>query len=256
MKTKLCLKQYTYHDIIKKNGRKYYMGFSTKTLDFLFENSLHDSREWYNEHKPDYIKHVVEPFHELVTELTPTMLEIDDKLICNPKKLSRLFRDARFSRGKSIFRDDVWYSFMRRKEPFQSVPEIFISVSPNSFCYGCGYYSASFESMEAIRSLILNNDISFKKALKAYESQSTFTMEGDLYKKNKYPDKTEKLCNWLNRKSIYFIRNCTDFNILFDESFADNLKAEFSSIAPIYQLFIKGEELARKNENSLVKTKL
>ncbi len=27
------------------------MPFSKKSLDFLFENRLNDSKEWYNEHK-------------------------------------------------------------------------------------------------------------------------------------------------------------------------------------------------------------
>ena len=30
------------------------MQFSQKSVDFLFENRLHDSREWFNAHKEDF----------------------------------------------------------------------------------------------------------------------------------------------------------------------------------------------------------
>ncbi len=37
------------------------MGFTQGTIDFLFENRLHDSREWFGEHKQDYKALVTEP---------------------------------------------------------------------------------------------------------------------------------------------------------------------------------------------------
>ena len=38
------------------------MPFSKKTLDFLLENRLNDSKVWYKEHKEDYKQYVAEPF--------------------------------------------------------------------------------------------------------------------------------------------------------------------------------------------------
>ena len=35
------------------------MPFSPQTLDFLVENRLHDSRDWFKEHKEDYKKLVI-----------------------------------------------------------------------------------------------------------------------------------------------------------------------------------------------------
>ena len=35
--------------------------FSQKTLDFLFENRLHDSREWFAQHKKEYQELVIQP---------------------------------------------------------------------------------------------------------------------------------------------------------------------------------------------------
>ena len=53
------------------------MPFTDDTLEFLVRNRLTDSRPWFHEHREEYEKLVVEPMAELVTALTPAMLEID-----------------------------------------------------------------------------------------------------------------------------------------------------------------------------------
>ena len=90
------------------------MGFTQGTIDFLFENRLHDSREWFGEHKQDYKALVTEPLGELVTELAPIMAKIDKMIICDPKRISRIYRDARYAKD-SVFRDEVWYTFARER---------------------------------------------------------------------------------------------------------------------------------------------
>ena len=42
-------------------------------------------RPWFHEHREEYEKLVVEPMAELVTALTPAMLEIDPAIMCIPK---------------------------------------------------------------------------------------------------------------------------------------------------------------------------
>ena len=36
------------------------MLFSNEALEFLYINRLNDSREWYNEHKPEYRRLIIE----------------------------------------------------------------------------------------------------------------------------------------------------------------------------------------------------
>lgn len=217
------------------------MSFSAKSLDFLFENTLNDSKVWFNEHKEDYKQNVVLPFAELVTDLTDTMLGIDDSFICDPKKISRLYRDARYSKGKSIFRDYVWYSFSRSREAYD-VPGYYFSISPGGFSYGCGYYYASTETMNILRGLILSNDKVWKSALKAYKSQDTFELYGEMYKRDHYPEETDERREWLNRRQIGVSCDSKDFDLLFSDRLAEKISADFKAIAPIYDLFITTTE--------------
>ena len=221
------------------------MPFSAKSLDFLFENTLNDSKVWFNEHKEDYKQNIVLPFAKLVTDLTDTMLEIDDGFICDPKRISRLYRDARYSKGKSIFRDYVWYSFSRSREAYDH-PGYYFSISPGGFDYGCGYYYASTDTMNILRSLILSNDKAAKSALKAYKEQSVFELYGEMYKRDRYPEESPERKNWLNRRQIGLSCESKDFDLLFSDKLAEKIAADFKAIAPVYKLFITATEQKKK----------
>ncbi len=216
------------------------MPFSAQSLDFLFENMLNDSKLWYNEHKEDYKKLIVDPFADFVTEMTGTMLEIDEEFVCDPRKISRLYRDARYARGKSIFRDYVWYSF-RHPKGERALPEFYFSISPNGFDYGCGFYCAGTDTLDSMRKLILAEDESFKSALKAYKSQDVFTLYGDLYKRNRYPEESVDKQEWLNRKSMGVSCESKDFKLLFSDALAKKIADDFKAIAPIYHFYMKAE---------------
>ena len=60
------------------------MALSKKTIDFLIENRLRDSKAWFDEHRQIYRETVLEPLQQLVGRLGSTMLEIDPQLTVDP----------------------------------------------------------------------------------------------------------------------------------------------------------------------------
>jgi len=217
--------------------------FSQKTMDFLTENRMRDDKEWFNAHRAIYEEHVVAPLVYLAKTLAPVLSEIDGQLICSPKaggSVSRVWRDARYSKDKSLFRDVMWCMFVRRK--YMGLPEYFFVISPEYYLYGCGYYSAGAASMESIRRLIISGDEGFDAACSAYENQDVFLMEGDFYKKSRYPDHPERARNWLERKTICFTRTSSDFDPLYSDKLAGTVAEGYMALAPIYRFLIKAEE--------------
>ena len=95
------------------------MPFSPQTIDFLTMNRLNDSKLWFNEHKDDYRRFVAEPFREFTEKLLPEMQKIDP--LINSVRISRIYRDARYSRGKSVFRENMWCTFGRTRELYYSL---------------------------------------------------------------------------------------------------------------------------------------
>lgn len=212
-----------------------------KMLEFLMENRVRDSKQWFDEHKAQYNEVVIQPLGELVEELAPTMHQIDNQILCVPKvgkSISRIHRDIRFSKDKSKYRDVMWLSFMREKKLYNGVPGFFVEVSPSGFRYGCGYYQASANTMQRVRDLIVAKDPLFLKAKKAYEAQDVFSMEGEMYKKSRYPNESDDLKQWLDKKSIFFMCQSNNFDLLFSDDFAPMIAKHFMTIAPLYHFLM------------------
>lgn len=223
------------------------MPFSVKTPDFLVENCLNDSKVWFTEHKEEYRKYITEPFAEVVNGLAETMHSIDSELVCDPKKLSRLYRDARYAKGGPIFRDYVWYTFCRPKEDKYVQLGFYFSVSPDGFSYGCGFYNAGSSIMNEYRRLILDGSKAFADALKAYKAQKVFSLYGEMYKRSKFPDESPEKQDWLNRKNAGIACNSNDFALLFGSGLIPKLAEDFRSVAPIYKFFLAAEENSQRS---------
>jgi uncharacterized protein (TIGR02453 family) len=221
------------------------MPFSVKSLEFLFENRMHDSKAWFDENRGLYNTQVLEPMKELVKALAPAMLQVDPRFIVEPavgKTISRVRRDTRFSADKMLYRDNVWCTFGRDKKLWEGMPCFFFELNQKGFLYGCGYYQASKEAMDAFREMILSGDAVFKKAFDAFHKQKVFTAGGDRYKRTKYPEQPEELRDWLDRKSIYFEAVSKDFNLLFSDGLADKLSKELLLLKPVYEFLCTAEE--------------
>ena len=218
------------------------MPFSQQTIDFLFENRLHDSKEWFAGHKSDYTRFVVEPFTEIVNALAPTMAKIDPQIICDPKKLSRIYRDARYAKD-SIFRDEMWFTFARKRpDAYTGHPGFYFAVGVNGMNYGCGYYCADSAVREALRGLIINDDESFKRAYEAYNKQKKFKFYGEMYKKNRFPDQPPEKCEWLNRKEYGVCFFSNDPEKMFSDKLAQTVARDFLKIAPLYDFYVRAEQ--------------
>ncbi len=220
------------------------MPFSNETINFLFENRVMDSKVWFAEHRADYDRLVLEPMREIVNSLAPAMLSIDPLFICEPKvgrSISRIYRDTRFSRDKSFFRDVMWCVFIRDKKLYNGLPGFFFEFSPQGFRYGCGYYQASPETMDAMRGMIIADEKTYKAARKAYEKQSIFHIEDTKYKRSHFPEQPEEKREWLDQRSLDFIADSVDFDLLYSDKLADKLAADFKILAPMYNFMMAAE---------------
>ena len=152
------------------------MAFSQRTLEFLVENRLQNSKAWFDEHKEEYRLLVLEPMIQLTAALGPTVLDIDPQLIVDPRQgrsISRVRRDNRFTRDKSLYREVMWCVFLRDKKLWEGPPAFYFEIRPDRFDFGCGYYQAGANTMAAIREMILRNDPVYLEARKAWKEAAS-----------------------------------------------------------------------------------
>ena len=219
------------------------MSFSEASLKFLVENKARDSREWYQANKALYQSVVVAPMVELVQRLTPAMLQIDPQFIVDPRvdrTISRIYRDTRFSKDKSLYRDNVWAIFIRDRKN-QSLPAYYFELSPSGFSYGMGYYLTPPVLMKEIREMILGGDPAAVAALEALEKNPLFRTDGEEYKRPKYPNQPKELSAWLEKRNISINADSDDLAVLFSDRLYELLIEGFKGIAPIYHFFCLAE---------------
>lgn len=226
--------------------------FSQKTLDFLFENRLQDSRSWFAEHKKEYQSLVIEPLRQLVMDLSPTMLELDPEFQTEPKvdkTICRIWRDTRYTKDPSLYRDHMWIIFKRGGRMHGTdYPGIYFEINLDGFSYGCGFYHASTAYMNNLRTQILAGSTEFQAAQKAFLNQKVFQMEGDCFKRPRYGNRTPEEQIWLERRNISFNADNHDFSLLFSKKLPGKLLEDLQLLFPVYRFLVSNAEETLRQE--------
>jgi len=226
--------------IRNKQGR--FSGFSPKTLDFLRSLKKNNSKIWFEAHKQDYQKYLLEPLRNLVIDMAEAMLTIDSYFEITPvinKTISRIYRDTRFSKDKSLYKNTMWITFKRPNKDWKNAPAYFFEISPDSYRYGMGFYSASKATMDGFREVIDKKPKEFLKTISFYSEQQVFVVEGEKYKKTLDKNKPEEIQSWYQRKNLYLVCNRKIDSHLFSRNLLDDLIFGFELLSPFYHYLWK-----------------
>lgn len=218
--------------------------FSEDTLRFLKEVYENNSREWFYENKDRYHEALIKPLMNFVEYLSETMHGIDNEFELMPgvnKTISRISRDTRFSKDKHLYKDRMWVTFKKVGKDKVDYPAYFFEISPYSFRYGMGFYSASTNTMKSIRELMESKEKQFAEIAGKIEKAGIFEIEGEMFKRNLYADKPIELQKWYNRKNIYLVYNSENVGELFQEDFMKNVKDDFISLSDLYHFFVEAK---------------
>lgn len=226
---------------------RYFGGFSQTGLTFLQDVRIHNSKEWFEEHRHVYTDTLLTPFRDLVGDLSQSMLDIDPYFETRPaigKTLSRIHRDTRFSHDKSRYRSRMWLTFKRTSKDWKDAPVYFFEISPDVWRYGLGYYSASKQTMDLFRQTINRHPAAFLAMAEC--CQPPFELVGESYKRPLIKEQPPELADWYNRKSFAVMYTSMQVDELFSAQLVDNLIAGFQSLEPLYQYLMKIETMKRE----------
>jgi uncharacterized protein (TIGR02453 family) len=112
-------------------------GFSREMVAFFVSLSMNNNKAFFDENKQTYERFVKRPLTELCEALSPTVLSIDPLFDVRPaRSVSRIYRDVRFSRNKSPFRDYMWIGFRRVGESSEDSCGFYFDVSATDAQWG------------------------------------------------------------------------------------------------------------------------
>ncbi len=222
-----------------------FTGFGSEGIDLLQLNRLQNSKEFYEEHKEDIKRLMVQPFHELINEMIPVMLEIDPLFVTVPSRMvSRVRRDTRYTKDKTLYRSNMWLFFRRPRQERESVPCYYFEVHQEFWRYGC-WCSYNRPDMEKLREMVLNEDKLFLEAYDAVSKCPEVKLDGELYKRPRFSDAKPEYQGWLNRKEMGAdFTEYENFGPILDGSFVKPMLETMKKLAPLYRLFVSAKERA------------
>ncbi|OHD57007.1 MAG: hypothetical protein A2Y33_08760 [Spirochaetes bacterium GWF1_51_8] len=221
-----------------------FTGFSREMFRFFHDLGMNNYKEWFEQHRMEYLSAVREPMRSFTMELNIRMREMDPELeeIVNPDKaIARINRDVRFSKDKSPYRTNLWITFKRSTPDWQTDPAFYFDIGFDRYSYGVGYYIFTPEMRALMKSVVRSERGVLDNAVNAL-SKSVFTLGGDRYKRPIDKSLSELEREWCERKSLYIYSEHEPDDVLFTRGLIDRVTNDFLTIKPVYQLFrsIKG----------------
>lgn len=203
------------------------------SFDFLKKLKKHNNRDWFNEHKEEFIteqNHIEKFADALLIELNAHDV-IETKT--GKKCLHRIYRDIRFSKEKIPYKTNWSASFKRAGKERRGGCYIHIETG-NSFVAG-GFWSPSPEDLKRIRDDFAFDDKPIRKILKSKTFVSTFgTMQGEQLKTTPKGFDVENMAiDLLRYKQFLIIRKFTDKEVL-DKNFLKEANQTFKNMRPFF----------------------
>jgi len=133
-------------------------GFGTETLRFLRDLTKDNSKAWFDENRPRYEAHYLEPAKDFICALEEPLRELWPKLHVEPRvngSIFRINRDVRFSKDKTPYKNhlDLWFWEGERKTALSG---LFFRLTGDQLYIGAGAHHFSREVLPSYRNAVVN----------------------------------------------------------------------------------------------------
>jgi uncharacterized protein (TIGR02453 family) len=135
-------------------------GFPRDTVRFLSGLSRNNDKAWFEAHRDDYESFFVKPAQQLVEAIGPRLEAIDPSVQAVAKtggSIMRIFRDVRFAKDKSPYKDhlDLW--FWSGKNKGWDASGFFFRLTPKRLMLGAGMHGFMPPVLRSYRRAVLDD---------------------------------------------------------------------------------------------------
>ena len=157
-----------------------FTGFSPETIDFLWGIRMNNNREWFTEHKKQYVETLYEPMKALGADLFQPFLDRPGNLL----KVSRIYRDARLH-PPVPYKESLWICIRHDVEWWADNPCLYFEINPEGVHYGCFFWHPRPQKMEEFRREITRDPETFLELIGQVERDTGVAVTANEYKRMK-----------------------------------------------------------------------
>jgi uncharacterized protein (TIGR02453 family) len=215
-----------------------FQGFTEETIQFMWGIRLNNSRDWFLEHKEEYLRSFYQPMKELGAQVQEQVLTKNPGLELN-LKVTRIYRDARRVKYGGLYKDHLWFVLHAPREgEWTPEPAFYFEARPEEYDVGLGYWCPKPAYMGQYRQKILREPEKLEKLARRLNRRKEFRLEGEEYKRPK-GEVSPLLKPWFNRKglAISVTRPYDEDSPFFTPALADQIGEDFQWLMPFYRWF-------------------
>ena len=207
-------------------------GYSPETVDFLWGIRMNNYREWFLQHKPEYVKYLYQPTKALGAELFRPFVDKPGELL----KVSRIYRDARLHHPLP-YKESLWICIRQDVQWWAENPCLFFEINPEGIDYGFFIWKPRPAAMKEFRKTIAAEPRKFLEMIETVESATSQRITAGEYK---HPEKCEnpELARFYLWKDKL---DCTRHEDFGEETFGPGLAQRvsdyFEKLTPLYDFF-------------------
>lgn len=136
-------------------------GFPKEFTKFFADLAMNNTKLWFNEHKSNYEKYVLDPSKLFVIVMGERLEDLSPDINAIPmvnKSLFRLNRDTRFSKDKSPYKTNLGIFFWEGSRKRMECPGFYFHVEANNLMLGGGIYQFPKDLLEPYRKAVINKN--------------------------------------------------------------------------------------------------
>ena len=207
-------------------------GFSPETVDFLWGIRMNNRRDWFLEHKKEYVNTLYEPMKALGKELFQPFIEKSGHLL----KVSRIYRDARMHHPLP-YKESLWLSIRQDVEWWAENPTLFFEINPDGIFYGFSLWKPRPSTMKQFRQAIAANPAPFLELVAQVERDTGMTIMAEEYKRPEPCEnpELERFFRWKGNIGLTIEAPFSDAT--FGPELATTVADFFKKLTPLYEYF-------------------
>ena len=190
--------------------------FSKETFQFFRELGKNNRKVWMDENRERYQTSIVQPFRRLLEDLAPSVLQLNENFDVSGRtgaNFSRINRDIRFAKDKTIYKTQMYLKFPLPSPGDRESGQLYLGLSTDVVTAGFRLYSGGKRRDSALAMIAQPRLMAQpkwvtqqkKRLVRKYESYWYTTEKGEWTKHEGWPTGPEdwkKILAWIVRKKM------------------------------------------------------